>query len=523
MQHSFTSHPDHGELSRRIERLVQTEAPRLRRLWSYYRNPMLPTLSAAATQGSDRPYRLAQEWGLPSRITGLRNASESGAGDPVDGVARKEVVIENDIGWRVETMVDSLFGSPIAIRSTVPDAHRRDQIEAILRRILANHGGVTFLQQLALLGAVHGFVDVLVKFDRSAPAANDAAPASDLATGGAGAPAGACDAADIARALPPHAGPASESGESSAADPGAASSTPLDARLSSIARMIRLEIVEPARALPLLDPNDWRGVAAYVQCYAIPRNEAPARSSTWIDRIARKFASGRRTEGFFSPRETARVIEILTARAWERYQDDKLVARGSNSLGILPLVHIQNTAVPFEYSGASDVEPLIPLQDELNTRLCDRGNRITMQSFKMYLGKGIENFTSLPIAPGRMWMTENENAQIIEFGGDASSPSEDRHIAELREAMDKISGVTPIAAGIVRNRIGHLTSAAALRVTLLALLARTARKRITYGGGIARMCELSLAWLDRAGVFPNSGDERQIEIDWPQPLPDLNP
>jgi hypothetical protein len=212
------------------------------------------------------------------------------------------------------------------------------------------------------------------------------------------------------------------------------------------------------------------------------------------------------------------VIEILTARGWERFEDDKLVARGRNSLGILPLVHIQNIAVPFEYSGVSDVEPLVPIQDELNTRLCDRANRITMQSFKMYLGKGIENFTSLPVAPGRMWMTDNENAQVLEFGGDSHSPSEERHIGELREAMDKISGVTPIAAGILRNRIGHLTSAAALRVTMLALLARTARKRITYGGGIARMCELALAWLDRAGVFPNSPDERQITIDWPEPL-----
>ena len=161
----------------------------------------------------------------------------------------------------------------------------------------------------------------------------------------------------------------------------------------------------------------------------------------------------------------------------------------------------------------------MPIQDELNTRLCDRANRITMQSFKMYLGKGIENFTSLPVAPGRMWMTDNENAQIVEFGGDAASPSEDRHVAELREAMDKTSGVTPIAAGIVRNRIGQLTSAAALRVTMIALLARTQRKRITYGGGIARMCELALAWLDRAGLFHTTPGERQIEIHWPEPSP----
>jgi hypothetical protein len=31
---------------------------------------------------------------------------------------------------------------------------------------------------------------------------------------------------------------------------------------------------------------------------------------------------------------------------------------------------------------------------------------------------------------------------------------------------------------------------------------------------------LSLAWLDRAGVFPTSPRERRIELHWPSPLPE---
>jgi hypothetical protein len=203
-----------------------------------------------------------------------------------------------------------------------------------------------------------------------------------------------------------------------------------------------------------------------------------------------------------------------------RYEDDVLVSGGVNSLGAIPLVHIQNTAVPFEYSGASDVEPLIPLQDELNTRLSDRAHRITLQSFKMYLGKGIDGFASMPVAPGRMWATENEQADVVEFGGDAASPSEDAHLADLREALDKTSGVSPIAAGAIKGRIGRLTSAAALRVTMQALLAKTDRKRTTYGAAVARMCELALAWLDRAGLFATTSDERRVELTWPSPLPE---
>jgi hypothetical protein len=119
-----------------------------------------------------------------------------------------------------------------------------------------------------------------------------------------------------------------------------------------------------------------------------------------------------------------------------------------------------------------------------------------------------------------MWVTYNDDAEIVEFGGDANCPSEDAHIADLREAMDKTSSVTPIAAGAIKNRIGRLTSAAALRVTLLALLSKTDKKRTTYGAAIQQICELALAWLDRAGLFANTPDERPIQIHWPSPLPE---
>ena len=93
---------------------------------------------------------------LISRMTGLSVSA-------VEGVVRKEVVIENDIGWRVDTMVDYLFGKPLVIASAAVDPARREAIGRLLRTILANNGGIGFLQQLALFGAVYGFADVLVK------------------------------------------------------------------------------------------------------------------------------------------------------------------------------------------------------------------------------------------------------------------------------------------------------------------------------------------------------------------------
>src|SRR4051812_33988673 len=164
---------DADELRRRIEELLETQTSRYRRLWLYYRNPMLPRTAERDEQGSDRPYRQAQEWGLPSRVTGSRSSpADTINTQPVDGVARKEVVIENDIAWRIDTMIDFLFGGSLKLRSNAPDPARREQIESLLTQIFTNNGGQLLLQQLALLGAVHGFVDVLVKLD--APALSEA-------------------------------------------------------------------------------------------------------------------------------------------------------------------------------------------------------------------------------------------------------------------------------------------------------------------------------------------------------------
>ena len=413
----------------RIERLLSLDRPRFARLWAYYRNPMLPPAVADAA----RPYRQAQEWGLPSRITGVRAGSEVGSAVPVDDVARKEVVIENDIGWRVDTCVDYLFGKPVVVRSAAPDPARRELITRLLRAILARNGGILLLQQLALLSAVYGFVDVLVKFDPS-PADDgavdpmplggdehvpaDPAPFSPDTRDSTQAPPDAPDATASAGAPGDESASTAEPAPQATVSPAPSPARPNDpgepvATMQSpdailrAARLIRLEIVPPARALPLLCPTDYRTVEAYAQVYQLsapaePAPEPQAQPLTWRSLLRRSAdflrGAGRRAD---SPRVT-RVVEIISAHRWQRYEDERLVAEGVNSLGQIPLVHIQNTAEPFSDAGESDVEILIPLQDELNTRLCDRANRIALQSFKMYLGKGIDNFIEAPISPGRM-------------------------------------------------------------------------------------------------------------------------
>jgi hypothetical protein len=85
---------------------------------------------------------------------------------------------------------------------------------------------------------------------------------------------------------------------------------------------------------------------------------------------------------------------------------------------------------------------------------------------------------------------------------------------------DKTSGVPPLASGVVRAKIGNLTSANALRITLMGVLSRTARKRVTYGRGMAEMSRKVLGALDALGVFRTEPGERGVKLVWPDPLPE---
>ena len=275
---------------------------------------------------------------------------------------------------------------------------------------------------------------------------------------------------------------------------------------------IALELIEAPRALPILDEGDYRKIDYYVQHFYQPRNEVDNQQG-----MLSRLLSGRASQ---NQRRVVSMIEVIGAVAMQRYENGELVFEQDNPLGFVPVVHIQNMAQPYFYEGLSDVEQLVNLQDELNTRLSDRASRITLQAFKMYLAKGIEGVEEKAVSPGRMWCTDNPDAAIEEFGGDGKTPSEDLHIAEIREAMDKVCGVTPVVAGLLRNKIGNLTSGVAIRMTFMGMLTKTARKQHAYGQGLKKICRMVLDVLDKAGVYPTLPSEREVEVVFSNPLPE---
>ena len=459
-----------------LEWLVEEQSTAIQKhfgkFWEYYANSTIETSDAGSSyrkvSESGRCYVQAQEYGLPPRITGLVHSANGGifGARVLKDIQRKEVVIENDIAWRINAAMDFLFGKPVSLVSKSPSQHKRAEIESILKALFMANGAIGFFQDMAVLGSVYGFVDCFVR------------PSDEITE------------------------LTSYSSQTLSLDD-----------VLQFARTIDMELVEAPRALPILEEEDYKEIRYYIQHFHQKRNTLSKKHS-FLSRILSGIKQGSDT------RQVVEVTEITSAKAWQRYEDGALVAEGKLPWGFVPVVHIQNIAQPYYYEGLSDVEPLIPLQDELNTRLSDRANRITFQSFKMYLGKGIEGFEDKPISPGRMWYTDNPEASIEEFGGDASAPSERLHVAELREALDKASGVTPVVAGVLKNKLGNLTSAVALRLTLMGMLSKNERKRFTYSEGLKQICSMVLSILDTANIYRTKLTDREIEVVFPSPLPE---
>ncbi len=259
-----------------LDRHRRASIPRLELFWTYYRNPVDVSPAAyiadAVGQAASRSgagtriYRQGQQRGLPPRINSPRGGSGGGGGSggaalPDDRAAiAREAVIENDIAWRIHAMVDFMFGRPIKIRSLAPDRAARAAIDAVLDAVFEASGGITLLQDAALLGHVYGHVDLLLRQIEPLPRRlNDAQP-----------PQPAPDAQHLARI---------------AAD------------------AMRIELIEPTRGVPLQSPDDFRRLDAYLLTYTRstvppapprdPNTPAPAASAKGARERRRAAGEGR--------------------------------------------------------------------------------------------------------------------------------------------------------------------------------------------------------------------------------------
>jgi len=239
------------------------------KLWEYYANRMIELNGSGApdrkVNESGRCYVQAQEYGLPARITGLVHSANGGVfgAKAVKDVQRKEVVIENDIAWRINAAVDFLFGKPISFVSKSPDSQKSAEIESILKAVFEANGGIGFFQDMAVLGSAYGFVDCFVR------------PGNEI----------------LEQLIP------------------SSSQTLSFEDVLQLAQTIALELIEAPRALPVLEEDDYKRTKYYVQHFYQKKNALSVKSSFLSRLLSQKKQSGDR-------RQAVTVTEITSAKAW---------------------------------------------------------------------------------------------------------------------------------------------------------------------------------------------------------------
>jgi hypothetical protein len=276
--------------------------PRLEKNWAYFRDaggagtagPFGSTggtgigeacwTSEDLIDAAGRRRIAGQAMGLPARF---RRSVGLGAGG-VDEVS-PEVVIENDIAWRVQTMVDFMFGKPVQILSTAEDPELRRTIERVLDAVWEASGGIGLMQDMALLGHVHGYVDLLVRIDEAG-----------LTTGGR-----------LIDAL--------ESGSR-----------------SELADLIRIEPVEPRRGIAVLDPDDYRRIEAFVVHVERALNavegggEKKGKVTGWKPVLPGKSRGKKRSDR--AGRKVGSVTEVIGRGARIVFEDGEVALRESSLL-----------------------------------------------------------------------------------------------------------------------------------------------------------------------------------------------
>jgi hypothetical protein len=77
-----------------------------------------------------------------------------------------------------------------------------------------------------------------------------------------------------------------------------------------------------------------------------------------------------------------------------------------------------------------------------------------------------------------------------------------------------------MVAGVLKNKLGNLTSAVALRLTLMGMLSKNERKKFTYSEGLKKICRMVLSILDTANIYKTTDAEREVDIVFSSPLPE---
>ena len=225
---------------------------------------------------------------------------------------------------------------------------------------------------------------------------------------------------------------------------------------------IRLTLIPTQFIFPTFNQHDRSEVESILIMYPIAKKE---------------------TTGIFRRKDVETTVvykEVWTKDKVEIYEGKEKIEEYDNTYNFLPFVQIKNFIIAGRSYGASDVEDLIPLNVEYNTKKSDVSEIIDYHSAPITLVYGAK-IGNLEKGANKVWGGLPKDSRVENLNLQGDLPASVNYTHDIKTSMCEIGGIPETVLGGAQA-ISN-TSGVALQYINLPLIERTRVKRLSSKTG----------------------------------------
>ena len=187
----------------------------------------------------------------------------------------------------------------------------------------------------------------------------------------------------------------------------------------------------------------------------------------------------------------------------------------ANPYGWLPYLVLANNAGGSQFWGESDLDDLLDLCRQLNTRVSALADILELAGWPITVLENVDSAEGISVGPGARWeLPEGAKAYLLNLLKDGGVEQHVAYIDELRTALHDLAETPRTAFG----EAGRAIAGAALQVELQPLVQKVKRKRRGMESLYRRRNAMLLDLMERFGDASIHGLRRTEPI-WPPILP----
>ncbi len=263
----------------------------------------------------------------------------------------------------------------------------------------------------------------------------------------------------------------------------------------------RLTAVDPATLLAWWSPDTPTEAYRFAQHYQLPGQAITALG--WAD------------TGALVPDRLYPVVEDWTGERWQVTVAGQTARDEVNPYGWLPYLVLPNNASGSQFWGESDLDDLMDLCRQLNTRVSALADILDLAGWPITVLENVDSAEGITVGPGARWeLPEGAKAYLLNLLKDGGVEQHVAYIDELRTALHDLAETPRTAFG----ESGRAIAGAALQVELQPLVQKVKRKRRGLESLYRRRNAMLLDLMERFGGAPVGGLRRTVAV-WPPILP----